>query len=41
MRNAKLALVAVLALGLLGLVQVKAEPTTEAQSATQPVRSAT
>jgi hypothetical protein len=41
MRNAKLALVAVVALGLLSLVHVKAEPTTAAQSATQPVRSAT
>lgn len=41
MRNAKLALVAVLALGLIGLVSVHAEPTTEAQDSTQPVRSAT
>ncbi|WP_259373626.1 hypothetical protein [Ideonella aquatica] len=41
MRNAKLALVAVLALGLIGLVSVQAEPSKAAQDTTQPVRSAT
>ncbi|WP_256441052.1 hypothetical protein [Ideonella alba] len=41
MRNVKLALVAVLALGLLSLVRVQAEPAAPLQGAAPAVRSAT